>query len=138
MACSIGKLAITVDSEGAQRSIASLTAALVADPGLAETLCQRGFRGLVFGEDLGGLFRCEAIDAAASGAGVLHGLRILPDERYLELVSAIVLDGKAHVAADCHGWPILSLVGCTSSVAKAGSAASGPGEAVSSISERPA
>lgn len=135
MARIMGPLTVTVGAPGASISVASVAGVLEGRPGLAERLCERGFRSLILCEDLGGLFRCESVGDPAAGAGELHGLRVVPDKRYLELVSAIVADGDAYVSGTSHGWPILSLGGGTSSVADAGGETTAPGKGDISISE---
>lgn len=135
MAEIIGSLTVTLEAPGASASIASVVAALEAGDGLAERLCERGFRSLILCEDFGGLFRCETVISPAAGAGELHGFRVMPHKRYLEFVSAIVADGNAHVSDNSHGWPILSLGGGTSSVADAGGETTVPGKGDISISE---
>jgi len=124
----IGPLILTVDSAAATASITALARVLGAVDGLAESLAAAGFGGLILCNDFAGLFRCESVDGAAAGAGVLHGMRIVPDERYLELVAAIVAQGNAYISGDAHGWPILSVVASyPSTVAEAGAETIGPG-----------
>lgn len=62
-------------------------------------------------EDCDDLVRCEAIDAAATGASKLQGLQILPGNGYLLLCAALASDGHADAIRFVHGWPILSAAG---------------------------
>ena len=117
-------LSLSVCTEGATASIASLAAALEASSGLLDRLVDAGFGPLVFGDDVSGLFRCEAIDLSASRTGELHGLRVMPDERYIEFVAAIADNGGPDVARFSHGWPILSSVSGSTTIPEAGGAAS--------------
>lgn len=86
-----------------------------------------GFGGLVVGlsPDAVSLFFGEPVMGAADGA--LH-LVLKPSDRYLELVSAVAGDFGMACDLDVHGWPILSVVGRTPTVAEAGGAYSVPGE----------
>ena len=120
-------LRVSVCTEGASQSIASLKNALETVSGLSDLVIEAGFGPLIFGDDRSGLFRCEAIDLSASGAGDLHSLRVMPDERYIELIAAVTIDGGPYVSGFVHGWPILSVGSSIPTVAEAGSAASAPG-----------
>ena len=70
------------------------------------------------------LLFAEAVNAPALGAGKIV---LKPSDRYIEFVTAISRDGNVALDFDLHGWPILSVVACTTTVAEAGVAASGPG-----------
>lgn len=123
----IGALVLNVDTRGAAASFSSLAAAIEAVDGVTDKLCGAGFSSFVLGHDLSGLLRCEAVDSVAARAGELHGLRIVPDERYVELVAALTRDGNPYTSGFLHGWPILSVVGRTPTVAEAGGEAIAPG-----------
>lgn len=123
----VGPITISVDLEPMRLSVEGLASAVETSEGVLDRLVEAGFGSLIFGDDLSGLFRCEAIDGAATGAFELHGFRVMPDERYIELVSAITRDGNPYVSGLVHGWPILSVVARTTTVAEAGGAATAPG-----------
>lgn len=112
----IGSLAVTLG--GVDAMIASTTSlAAHLSPDLAECLPKSDFGRLILGDDVSGLARVESIEGAAPRAGVLHGLRVLPEKGYLELVAAVVADGDAYVSSEVHGWPILSSVCCSTTMA---------------------
>lgn len=69
------------------------------------------------------LFCREAVDHSTAGAGELETIELNPGNRYLVLCSAIARAGHANSICVGHGWPILSLVGRSASVTKAGGAA---------------
>lgn len=127
MAKVTGSLRLSVSTTGLRESVDSVVAAIEASPELLERLLESLLGSIVLGDDLSGLVRCEAIKGAAPRAGVLHGMGVLPDQRYLELVSAVVAQGDAHISSFSHGWPILSVVGRTPTVAEAGGEAIAPG-----------
>ncbi|UYY60128.1 hypothetical protein [Sphingomonas sp. S2-65] len=100
----------TVGLDAALQSIASLGAAVHVSDRVAQRLVDAFDSGLVLGDDLVSLFRREPIDGAAGGASELHRVRVVPSDRYIELVSAICADGDPTFSRTVlHGWPILSL-----------------------------
>jgi hypothetical protein len=91
--------------EEMQRSMDALVAFLRALEGSGEGfLCKLK----LLAETSGGVI-VDSVDGTTGGAGELQALRVLPNERYLELVSAVALHFDANIAFD-HGWPILSSV----------------------------
>ncbi|MEO7469802.1 MAG: hypothetical protein ABIV36_22565 [Sphingobium limneticum] len=117
-------------AEHATASMASLVATLEALPEVAELLLQGSFRSLVLGDNVSDLIVIKPVDAPTSGAGVLECVQILPSDRYLEFVAAIVSDRENEISSEIrHGWPILSVgVVAVPTVADAGGVASLSGE----------
>jgi hypothetical protein len=72
-------------------------------------------------------FRVQSAGVSTSGANHVLSFAAFPSERYLELFAAIAgqIDGSA--TSFSHGWPILSVVGGTSTVAEAGGVTTAPG-----------
>ncbi len=127
----IGRLHVKVcGAEEARASIDSMIAVNSALPQVFELLLQGGFRGLILGDDVGDIVVIKPVDRAASGAGVLECLQILPSDRYLELASAIVRERQNEIALEYRPrWPILSVgVVAVPTVADAGGVASLSGE----------
>lgn len=70
--------------------------------------------------DADDLIRCEFVDSAASGASPFKLVHVLPSDRYLDFVSALTGDWHADIVRFVHGWPILSVVPSTTTVADGG------------------
>lgn len=66
------------------------------------------------------IFSIEDRVGPAPSAEIIEAFALAPSQGYLDLFAAIVRDGYACAEAAAHGWPILSLVGATASVAEAG------------------
>lgn len=70
------------------------------------------------GDDAPDLIRSEFFGNLTSRAIELHSLKILPSDRYVELVSAVADEREDLLISFRHGWPILSLAGDTASMAE--------------------
>lgn len=82
-----------------------------------------GDDGIELAPDFGALFRIHAVDSPAGRAGDVL-LRVEPDGRYAELVSAVAAVADCRCDVGAHGWPILSVVSRPPTVAGRGGAAS--------------
>lgn len=107
--------------------LASLVAAIEVPSDLAERvgseLSSIISGGCMLRDDAGDLIVGEPVDLSAGGALQIKSFQFHPSDGYLVLFSAVARDRKANVAF-CHGWPILSLVGDTASMAEAGASSS--------------
>lgn len=113
----IGELRIEfVGFEALRASVESIAACISAQ--LAQRLCDAGFRGIVLGDDTSDLILVEPVGRAAVGAFVLEPLKVSPSDRYLEFVAAIAAHGDAEISRYEHGWPILSSVGRSTTMAE--------------------
>lgn len=76
-----------------------------------------GGSGVKLIPDFGDLFVVEPVDRAALGTDEVR-LAVNPSDRYLDLVAAVAGDDDVSCNLDVHGWPILSVVARTSTVAE--------------------
>lgn len=101
-------LTLGVDKNAAMRSIDSIASLVESSPDLPQRLADRGFASLVCGEDMSGLFRGEAVADPEMADAELLVIRIVPEQRFLQLAAAIVAEGDALISEEVDGWPILS------------------------------
>lgn len=99
--------------DAARQSIESLCAAVDAAQGVDGGLPD----GLVLPDDASDLIRGEVVDSPTSGAVKLNCIEIQPSDQHLELVAAIAAHGNSYSVRVTHGWPVLSVVARTSTVA---------------------
>lgn len=104
-------LTLEIDSAASaamRQSLASVGDALDALNGVSNHVLDLLDRVLMGGDNSGDLVRIEAAGVAAGGAVDLQCLKILPGDRYLELVTAIAGQVQPDPVRLVHGWPILS------------------------------
>lgn len=107
-------LSLRLETKGGDTAITSVESVLAAlgparQAETGERLAQFICSFLNGGGDDGNLFRGEFTGNAAGGAIELVGLKILPSERYLELVAAFAVEREDVSLRLVHGWPILSV-----------------------------
>jgi len=115
----------TTGMDDASASLESIAAVLdPAGPKVeAEHLLAEFIAGLRVGADEGvDICRFETLANATSGAIELVSIKVLPSERFLELMTAIARERDDVSLVFSHGWPILSVAVPTTTVAEAGGA----------------
>lgn len=131
----VGTVIVGIETPGIdamRKSVLSLSDALPLLEVVPESL--RQFLGTTFGDlrveavdnivDLSGI---HVVDRTADGADKVC-LRCDPNDRYLELMAAIAANSGDRLCLNLeHGWPILSVVARTDTVAEAGGAGNAPG-----------
>ncbi len=125
----LDSLTISVDASDAALSLRSILDNFAAIGDCLELGIDLLDGTIIGGGETGDLFRCEAVNLPATGAGELHRLQILPGDGYLEFVAALASRVNGNIVFS-HGWPILSVGVASSTVAKAGRVASLPGGGV--------
>lgn len=107
-------------------SARSVADALSALGGASERIAEFFPGHSELGADCLDLILRKPLNSAAPGATKFEAFKLDPSDRYLEFVAAVARDCHADTFFR-HGWPILSVVARTPTVAEAGVAASVPG-----------
>ena len=112
-------LRIAVDPASLDAALASALSvgpALLTSDGAHERFVESLLGGVDLSDERLDLLVCELVDHSAGGATKLEALKLDPSDRYLEAVAAVARDGHANVFFR-HGWPILSSVCCSTTIA---------------------